>query len=110
MYTEEELKTINDPDFAHEDGEPYLLKDENGETIISRTAKGINEGKINPFKTEMKEVTLFHPPFVRQFLECIDTEYLMIVAQAIDHEDAKHAQEDGRITHIQSDSSSCLLL
>ena len=101
MDNTKDYEKLNDPD-NHPDG-PYLLYDENGETIISRTAKGINRGDVNPFEINMMEVTLYETIFVRQLLECIDSEYLMDVADAIDTEDERHYSEDGHITYISSD-------
>lgn len=81
---------------------PYLLYDKNGETIITRTAKGINEGDINPFETDMMEVTLYESTFVKALLESIDSALIMDVAQAIDDEETRHVQEDGLFTHVVS--------
>lgn len=82
---------------------PYLLYDKNGETIITRTAKGINRGDINPFETNMMEVTLYLTNFVKELLELIDTDLLADVAQAINDEESRHATEDGQITHVSSE-------
>lgn len=94
---------LNDPSIysAHV---PFLIYDENKETIISRTTKGINEGKLNPFEVDWGEVTLYETHFVRDLLEGIDSKYLMDVAQAIDDEDTRHAREDGQFTNIASNS------
>ena len=93
---------LNDPSIysAHV---PFLLYDENKETIISRTAKGINERKLNPFEVDWGEVTLYETDFVRNLLEDIDSNFIMDVAQAIDDEDKRHAREDGQYTNIGSD-------
>lgn len=82
---------------------PFLLYDENKETIISRTAKGINEGKLNPYEIEWRAVTLYETNFVRDLLEIIDSIFIKDVAQAIDDEDKRHAREDGQYTDISSD-------
>lgn len=82
---------------------PFLIYDENKETIISRTAKGINEGKLNPYEIDWREVTLYETNFVRDLLEDIDSNFIMDVAQAIDDEDKRHAREDGQYTNIASD-------
>lgn len=82
---------------------PFLIYDENKETIISRTAKGINEGKLNPYEIDWREVTLYETNFVRDLLEVIDSVLIKDVAQAIDDEDKRHAREDGQFTDISSD-------
>lgn len=81
---------------------PFLIRDENKETIISRTTKGVNEGKLNPFEVDWAEVTLYETDFVRDLLEGIDSTFLLDVAQAIDDEDKRHAREDGQYTDIAS--------
>ena len=82
---------------------PFLIYDENKETIISRTAKGINEGKLNPYEVDWEIITLYETHFVRDLLEGIDSKYIIDVAQAIDDEDKRHAREDGHYTSISSD-------
>lgn len=82
---------------------PFLLYDEDYLTIIDRTAKAVNEGKVNPFTTNWMEVTLYETEFVRQLLEHISSEFIMDVAEAIDDEDATHQREDGQITVISSE-------
>ena len=82
---------------------PFLIYDENKETIISRTTKGINEGKLNPFEVDWAKVTLYETLFVRDLLEGIDSKFVMDVAQAIDDEEARHGREDGQYTDIASD-------
>lgn len=82
---------------------PFLIYDENKETIISRTAKGINEGKLNPYEIDWREVTLYDTNFVRDLLEAIDSNLIKDVAQAIDDEDKRHAREDGQYTNIASE-------
>lgn len=82
---------------------PFLIYDENKETIISRTAKGINEGKLNPYEVDWEIITLYETHFVRDLLEGIDSKYIIDVAQAIDDEDKRHAREDGHYTSIASD-------
>lgn len=93
---------LNDPQI-HPYQIPFLRYDENNETIISRTAKGINEGKLNPYKVNWMEVTLYFLNFVTDLLEKINPEFLMDVAQAIDDEEARHVREDGQYTCIHSD-------
>lgn len=82
---------------------PFLIYDENNETIISRTAKGINVGRLNPYKVNWMEVTLYDTFFVTDLLKEIHSEFLMDVAQAIDDEEARHIREDGQYTSIASD-------
>ncbi len=82
---------------------PFLLYDKNNETIISRTAKGINEGNLNPYEVEWMEVTLYETMFVKQLLESIKSEFIMDVAQAIDDEEKIHEREDGQYTIVSSD-------
>ena len=82
---------------------PFLIYDENKETIISRTAKGINDVKLNPYEIDWRAVTLYETNFVRELLEIIDSIIIMDVAQAIDDEDKRHAREDGQFTDISSD-------
>lgn len=94
---------LNDPSI-YSPQIPFLLHDENNETIISRTTKGINEGKLNPFEVDWGEVTLYETIFVRDLLEGIDTNFVMDVAQAIDDEDKRRAREDGQYTIIASDN------
>jgi len=93
---------LNDPSL-YSPQIPFLIYDENKETIISRTAKGINERKLNPFEVDWAEVTLYETNFVRDLLEDIDSNFIMDVAQAIDDEDKRHAREDGQYTNIASD-------
>lgn len=83
---------------------PFLIFDENKETIISRTAKGINEGELNPYEVNWMEVTLYESMFVKPLLESVHSAFLMDVAQAIDDEEARHAREDGQYTTVSSDS------
>ena len=82
---------------------PFLIYDENKETIISRTAKGVNEGKLNPYEINWMEVTLYESMFVKPLLESIHSLFIMDVAQAIDDEEARHAREDGQYTQVASD-------
>lgn len=83
---------------------PYLIYDENNDTIISRTTKGINEGELNPYEVNWMEVTLYENNFVKQLLKSIHSDFLMDVAQAIDDEEARHTREDGQFTTVTSDS------
>lgn len=94
-------KDLNDPSL-HEPQIPFLLYDENKETIISRTAQGINDSKLNPYEVNWMEVTLYETSFIREVLEHIDTAFLKDVAQAIYDEDARHGREDGQYTNIAS--------
>lgn len=94
---------MNDSTFYAADA-PFLLCDKNGETIISRTAKGINERKLNPFELNWMAITLYSTGFVRQLLELVDSSFLVDVAQAIDDEDVRHRSEDGPYTNIVSDN------
>ena len=96
------IDRLNDPSI-YSPQVPFLRYDENKETIISRTAKGINERKLNPFEVDWAEVTLYETNFVRDLLEAIDSIFIMDVAQAIDDEDKRHAREDGQYTNIASD-------
>ena len=92
---------LNDPN-TYERGVPYLLHQKDGSTIISRTAKDINEGKINPYKTNWMSVTLYLIPFIRELLELIDSEFIDEVSQAIEDELNRHKHEDGRYTQVLS--------
>lgn len=92
---------LNDPKL-HSYQIPFLIYDEKNETIISRTAKEINEGRLNPFKVNWMEVTLYDTNFITDLLEAINSEFLKDVAQAIDDEEAKHVREDGQYTYIDS--------
>lgn len=83
---------------------PYLIYDENKETIISRTAKGINNGELNPYVVNWMEVTLYDIMFVKPLLEKINSSFIMDVAQAIDDEELRHEHEDGQFTTVSSDS------
>ena len=94
---------LNDPS-KYSAQVPFLIYDENKETIISRTAKGINEGELNPYEVNWMEVTLYESMFVKPLLESIHSAYLMDVAQAIDDEEARHACEDGQYTQVASNS------
>lgn len=96
------IDRLNDPSI-YSPQVPFLIYDENKETIISRTAKGINERKLNPFEVDWAEVTLYETNYVRDLLEAIDSNFIMDVAQAIDDEDKRHAREDGQFTNIASD-------
>ena len=62
------IDRLNDPSI-YSPQVPFLMYDENKETIISRTAKGINERKLNPFEVDWVEVTLYETNFVRDLLE-----------------------------------------
>ncbi len=93
------IANLNDP-LKYKNGEPYLLYDDNGETIISRTAKGINDGSINPYVIDMATVTLHLTRFTNQLLELIDSDLIMDVAQAIHDNQAKYeAEQDPYITY-----------
>ena len=92
---------INDP-VLYGLNEPFLIYDNNNETIISRTAKGINDGKLNPFEVNWMAVTLYRTDYERLLLERIDSVFIKDVAQAIDDEDARHISEDGYYTNIVS--------
>lgn len=81
---------------------PFLIYDENKETIISRTAKDINEGELNPYEVNWMEVTLYERMFVKPLLESISSDFILDVAQAIDDEEARHALEDGQYTTVSS--------
>ena len=81
---------------------PFLIYDENKETIISRTAKDINEGELNPYEVNWMEVTLYERMFVKPLLESISSAFILDVAQAIDDEGARHALEDGQYTTVSS--------
>lgn len=94
---------LNDPSI-YAPQVPFLIYDENKETILSRTAKGINEGKLNPYEVNWMEVTLYESMFVKPLLESVNSAFLMDVAQAIDDEEARHAREDGQYTTVSSDS------
>lgn len=96
------IDRLNDPSI-YSPQIPFLIYDENKETIISRTTKGINEGKLNPFEVDWAGVTLYETHFVRDLLEGIDTNFVMDVAQAIDDEDKRHVREDGQFTNIAFD-------
>ncbi len=91
----------NDP-MLYDDHIPFAIYDSNGETAISRTAKSINEGMLNPYEVNWMQVTLYETNFVRLLLEKVDSDYVKDVAQAIDDEDARHGREDGQYTTISS--------
>ena len=92
---------LNDPDLYPRDT-PFLINFNNGETVISRTAEGINEGKLNPFEMNWMHVTLYLTDYIRQLLESINSDLIMDVAQAIDDEEIRHSNEDGRYTEVSS--------
>ena len=94
---------LNDP-ALYSNKEPFVLYDRNNETVITRTTKGINNGILNPFEINWMEVTLYETEFVRDVLERLDSIFMKDVAQAIDDEDVRHAQEDGQYTLIVSNS------
>lgn len=104
LKIEEKQKTysLDDPRI-HSFQVPFLLHDENNDTIITRTAKEINEGRMNPFKVNWAEVTLYDTMFVTELLEIIHSDYIIDVAQAIDDEEARRRQEDGQYTDVASD-------
>jgi len=81
---------------------PFLLHDENGETIISRTANGINGRELNPYEVNWQEITLYDSDIVKDLLEKVDSMSLMDVAQAIDDEEKRHIRMDGQYTVISS--------
>ncbi len=93
---------INDPN-NYGDGVPFLIVDGNDETIITRTAKGINDGILNPFEIDWMSVTLYETSFTKELLDKIDSVYIMDVAQAIDDEELRHCREDGQFTQVSSD-------
>lgn len=92
---------LNDPN-SYEHGMPFLKYDKDGGTIISHTAKDINEGNINPFKTNWMSVTLYMTSFIRELLELIDSALIDEVSQAIEDEMNRHHSEDGRYTQVTS--------
>lgn len=92
---------LNDPVF-YGDGVPYLKYDSNDETIISRTARRINAGELNPFEVNWMNVTLYEADFIRKLLENIDSIFVMDVAHAINDEEARHSREDGYETIVSS--------
>lgn len=92
---------LNDPK-NYERGVVFLINDKDGETIISLTAKDINEGRIIPFKTNWMLVTLYLIPFIRELLELIDSVFIDEVSQAIEDELNRHKCEDGRYTKVKS--------
>ncbi len=94
---------INDPS-KYNENEPFLLKDGNGETIISKTAKGINEGQLNPYEINLMEVTLYNTIFIKQLLDTIHSDKIMDVAQAIEDEEMFHVNDEGRYISIYSES------
>lgn len=96
-----EIDKLNDPSF-YPANTPYLMYDENKETIISRTAKGINEGVLNPYEINWMEVTLYEFLFVKPLLELINSAFIMDVAQAIDDEESRCMLEDGQYTTVSS--------
>lgn len=98
-----EIDRLNNPSF-YPANTPYLIYDDNKETIISRTAKGINDGVLNPYEVNWMEVILYDSMFVRQLLEKINSAFIMDVAQAINDEESRHALEDGQFTTVSSDS------
>ena len=98
-----EIDRLNNSSF-YPANEPYLIYDKNKETIISRTAKGINEGLLNPYEVNWMEVTLYDSKFVRLLLEKINSAFIMDVAQAIKDEESRHVWEDGQFTTVSSDS------
>lgn len=75
---------------------PELIEDESGETIISRTAFGINNKELNPYEINWCEVTLLDEGYTQKFLELIDEDLLGDVADAIDDYEESY------------DSSNCL--
>lgn len=91
----------NDPN-QYDKNTPFLIYDEDDETIIYRTANEINEGVLNAFKVNWMEVTLYLAGFIRDFLERIDSFLIMDVAQAMDDEVSRHSKEDGRYTNVCS--------
>lgn len=92
---------LNDPAF-YGDGVPYLKYDSNDETIISRTARRINAGVLNPFEVNWMDVTIYLSDFVRKLLELIESVFVMDVAQAIEDEENRHNREDGYYTDVIS--------
>ena len=97
----EKTYSLDDPRI-HSYQVPFLLHDENNETIITRTAKEINEGRVNPFNVNWMEVTLYDSTFVTELLEIIHSDFILDVAQAIDDEEARHQREDGQYTDVAS--------
>lgn len=82
---------------------PFPLKDEKGETIITRTAKAINNLTTNPFEVDWESVTLYDNNFTEELLELIDTELLDDVANAILDEEARREQFDAPCFEVSSD-------
>lgn len=93
--------TLNDPSI-HGFGVPFPIYDENGETIIDRTIKGINELKLNPFEIEWMEVILYDFYITEQLLEKIDSNLIMSVAQAIEIEENNQYIYPDNIIRISS--------
>lgn len=82
---------------------PFPLKDEKGETVITRTAKAINNLTTNPFEVDWESVTLYDNNFTEELLELIDTELLDDVANAILDEEARREQFDAPCFEVSSD-------
>ena len=101
--TSSPIDRLNDPSIYGAQV-PFLIYDGNKETIISRTAKDINEGELNPYEVNWMEVTLYERMFVNPLLESINSAFIMDVAQAIDDEEARHARDDGQYTTVSSNS------
>lgn len=81
---------------------PFALKDGNGETIITRTAKAINNFTKNPFDIDWESVTLYDNNFTEELLELIDTELLDDVANAILDEETRREQFEAPCFEVSS--------
>lgn len=86
---------------------PFPLRDEDGETIITRTAKLINDGKQNPYETNWMDVTLFDDDFTEELLKLIRTDLLKTVGQAISDEETYYDTCKGRFYEIASNYYRC---
>lgn len=82
---------------------PFPLKDENGETIITRTARAINNLTANPFEVDWESVTLYDNNFTTELLELIDTDLLDDVANAILDEETRREQFEAPCFEVSSD-------
>lgn len=93
--------SLNDPSI-HENGIPFPIYDENNETIITRTIKGINNLTLNPFEIDWMQVTLYETNNIKELLKGIDSLFILQVAQAFEYEKSSFIRENEYVGDVSS--------
>ena len=93
--------SLNDPSI-HENGIPFPIYDENNETIITRTIKGINNLTLNPFEIDWMQVTLYETNNIKELLKGIDSLFILQVAQAFEYEKSSFIRDNEYVGDVIS--------